>query len=135
MLTRGFLIIAVSVVAIASYVWFHMTYIMGVPVMLDMPFVLFHISLPIFILALLVGAAVLWTKTRHVAALIQLIACSVTFILAIVDEIARYLGPDGPLYKLTRRSPVQAVVQSVILVCCIAFPVAYIWYARAQKRI
>jgi hypothetical protein len=133
---RVFLVIAASLVAVASYVWFHMRYVMGVPVMLDMPFVIFHMSVPIIVVAFLVGAAVLWTNTRHMAVLLQLVSCCVMFFIFAVEELEKFLyHAEKPLLSELLRQPIlELVVQIVVFLCFIAFLTGYIWYARTAKR-
>jgi predicted membrane protein len=132
---RRRLIVTASFLAVGSYAWFRVAYERGAPALTDLPSDLMLILLPVVLLALVVGAAVLWGSTRHSAALAQLIACSVTFILAVVEETARYLGPESQLWQITHRPLVQLAVQSIILVCLLAFAAAYIWYAHTPKRI
>jgi hypothetical protein len=135
---RVFLIIVASVVAAAAYVWLHMRYVlMAVPEMSSMPFIIFNASLPLFLIALLIGAAALWKRTRHIGALLQLVACSITFALAALEEFGRFLDhPDTSQVSEFMRQPVpRAFEQITVLFCFIAFLTGYIWHARATKSI
>jgi phosphoglycerol transferase MdoB-like AlkP superfamily enzyme len=135
---RVFLIILACLAAAAGYLWLHMRYaLMAIPVLHDMPFIIFNASLPIFVLLLLIGAAALWKRTRHVGALLQLLACCITFALAALEEIGRFLDhPDtSQLSEFMRLPGPRLFEQITVLLCFIAFLVGYIWHARAPKSI
>jgi hypothetical protein len=134
---RVLLISVAGLLAVASYAWFHITYIMGVPVAWDMPFVLFHTLLPLMVLALLVGTIVLWANTKHVAALLQLVSCGITFLLLALEEAGKYLdhAEKPQLSEFMREPPLRLVMQIIVHLCFIAFLTGYIWYARIAKRI
>ncbi len=135
---RRFLIIVAGLAAVAGYVWFHITYvIMAVPVAWDMPFILFHTLLPLMIFALFVGAIVLWTHTRHIAALLQVVSCGLTFMLAAVEEVGKVLdhADKSQLSEFMRQPAPRLVVQIVVFLCFIAFLTGYIWHARTAKNI
>src|SRR5436190_19644602 len=106
MLTRVSLIIVVSVLAAAGYLWLHMRYVVaGVPEMYDVPFILFTASVPLFVLALLIGATALWRRTRHVAALLQFIPCCITFTVVALEATAKFLDhvEDSPVSEFIRQ--------------------------------
>ena len=135
---RVTLVIVAAVVAVAGFLWLHMRYVIGaVPVMHDIPFVIFDASLPIFVLVLLVGAALLWTRTRHISALLQLIPCCILFVLAALDELRRFLdrADNSQLSDLMRQSATRVFVQITGLLCFVFFLVGYIWNARRPNRI
>src|SRR6266536_6606933 len=100
-----------------------------------MPALFFHYVLPIFFLIVLVGAVVLWSKTRQAAALMQMIACSVIVALIAVDQVADYLmRADKPqLWDAIHRSDVQLGGQIAFIICFIALPVGYLWYALTRE--
>jgi hypothetical protein len=135
---RVLLISVAGLLAVASYAWFHITYvIMGIPVAHDIPFVLFHTLLPIMVLALLVGAIVLWIRTRHVGALLQLVSCCITFVLAAVEEMGKVLdhADKSQLSEFMRQPAPRFAGQIVLILCFIAFLTGYIWHARTAKSI
>ncbi len=97
----------------------------------------FYGLLPFLLLTLLVGAAILWTRTKRCAALIQLIACSIVSVLVAVDQLAFYLdsASRSGLLQLIRNPHVELVGQILIIASFVTFPGAYIWYVVRQKRI
>lgn len=94
-------------------------------------------ALPFLLLVLVVGAAVLWTRTKRPAALIQFIASSVVFVLVVLEQVAKYLDSIGKpaLWQSIRDPQAESVAQILIIVSFVAFPAAYIWDAFRQKRI
>jgi hypothetical protein len=127
-----------GLLAVACYAWLHIRYvIMAIPVAHDIPFVLFHTLLPVMLLALLVGALMLWSRTRHVAALLQLVSCCLIFVLAVVEEVGKVLdhADKSQLSEFMLQPAPRFAGQIVVFLCFIAFLTGYIWYARTIKRI
>src|SRR3954447_16082149 len=95
---------------------------------------LFFNLLPLIFLCLVVGAAVLWKKTRHTAALLQLIASSLIFVLLAVESLAHYLVSAGKseLLGVIYGPHVQPVGQIAFLIAFVVFPVGYLWYALSH---
>jgi hypothetical protein len=102
-----------------------------------MPAFFFDYVLPIFFLVVLVGAVVLWSKTRQAAALMQVIACSVIVALIAVEQVANYLmrAEKPQLWDSIHRPDVQLSGQIAFIICFIALPVGYLWYALIRERI
>jgi hypothetical protein len=98
---------------------------------------LFEILLPVVLLILVVGAAILWTKTRGMAVLLQLIAFSLAFLLQLVQSLAHYLMKFGKsaLFDVTNTESWRGVAQIGFLIILITLPVGYLWYALSHKRI
>ena len=92
---------------------------------------------PSFIfLALVIGAAELWTKTKRAAVLLQLIGCSLTFILLILERLANYLA------RFDKRALFNAIhfdfrgfTTGLVFLALLAFTIGYLWYAFSEKRI
>jgi hypothetical protein len=98
---------------------------------------LFEVLLPVVFLILVVGAAILWAKTRRAAVLLQLIGFSLAFLLQLVQSLANCLMKFGEsaLYDATNTESWRGVSQIGFLVIVIAFPAGYLWYALSHKRI
>ena len=91
---------------------------------------------PIVMGAVLFGAFVLWSRTRHSAALIQLITSAIVFGLTVLDDIGRVLDDYGmPQLLGFVRYRIHFPLQMIYVACLVTLPAAYIWYARSQKRI
>jgi hypothetical protein len=92
---------------------------------------LFFNLLPFIFLCLVVGAAVLWKKTKRAAVLLQLIASSLIFVLLAVESLAHYLVSIGKsqLLDVIYGPHVQPVGQIAFLVAFVVFTVGYLWYA------
>ncbi|PYI92772.1 MAG: hypothetical protein DME97_08075 [Verrucomicrobia bacterium] len=101
-----------------------------------MPALLFRYVLPFFFLVALVGAAVLWTKTRRAAALVQMIACLVIFLILALEQVAEYLmrAAKPQLLNFINGADMQFGGQILLIICFVALPIGYLWYALTQKR-
>ena len=89
----------------------------------------------IFIVGL--GAAILWMRTKRFAVLLQLIACSVAFLLLSAEPAGQFLqrtGSEQLIFFIHRPDVVQVTV-AVLVICMILFPVGYLWYALHKKSI
>lgn len=97
----------------------------------------FNFVLPFILVLFTVGAAVLWTRTRRIAAAVQLVACFIILLDLVVEHVADYLmrAEKPQLFDLMHRSDVLLGGQIVLLICILAFPVSYVWYAFTQERI
>jgi hypothetical protein len=94
--------------------------------------------LPGMTLLLLIGAIILWRKTKRASALLQLFAASVLFLFIWLELIAQFLAivcHRTQLLDALRGSRVQTVGWIALLISGFAFLVGYIWYAVAHKRI
>ena len=98
---------------------------------------LFWGLLPFLAVTLLIGAAVLWLRTKRVPALVQVIACVVVLMLAALEALAKYLdGHQRPSLLHFLNAPlVQFIAQLLIIICFVGFPAAYVWHAFTAKRI
>ena len=95
------------------------------------------IILPLLFVLLTTGAAVLSRRTRRVPAVVQFVACFIILVTLLVEHAANYLmRVEKPqLFDLIHRSDVLLGSQIVLIICFLAFPVSYLWYALTQKRI
>jgi hypothetical protein len=89
-------------------------------------------------LLLVIGATILWRRTGRASALVQLIAVSVLFLLACVDDLGRFLlitgGHDALIEALhTRQAESFASLASYL--SSLAFLIGYIWHAISCRRI
>ena len=102
-----------------------------------MPFWFIDVVLWIVFSTVLVGAAVLWFKTRHPAVLVQLIASALVIVLRALEQLASYRIRSGrpQLYDAIHTENLLLVGQLAFMLCFLAFPVGYLWYAVGQKRI
>jgi hypothetical protein len=91
----------------------------------------------IFIVAL--GAAILWMRTKGLAALLQLIASSVAFLLVASEPLAQFLQGVGSeqLVFFIHRPDVVRITVILLVICMILFPIGYLWHALhpGTKRI
>jgi hypothetical protein len=95
---------------------------------------LYTIAPGVLMLCVVVGAVLLWKRTRHASALVQLVAASllvmdwaITGIYELASESNTWLG--------TRfwSEPFQTVRHFTVSVALVVFPIAYLWYAFTQK--
>jgi MFS-type transporter involved in bile tolerance (Atg22 family) len=109
----------------------------GRPVVTDAPVVIADTLLLVVVLALTTGAALLWIRTKHPAALIQLITASVIAVLALVEHVAKVLNDAQMprLFEFIRQPQSQFAFQIIGLLCFVTFPAAYIWYAHNREHI
>jgi hypothetical protein len=98
---------------------------------------LFWALMPFLALTLVIGAAVLWLRTKRLPALIQVITSGVVLALVALEALARYLDehqmPD--LLQFFRLPLVELVEQIIIIIGFVDFPAAYLWHAFTEKRI
>ena len=96
-----------------------------------------RLLLPLFMLTFVIGAAVLWARTKRFAALVQCIACSLIFLFLLADLVAFHLMPTGKpeLLDFMRDPNVRRVGEVVLIICLFGFPGGYLWYALREKRI
>jgi hypothetical protein len=93
---------------------------------------------PAITLLLLVGAIILWRRTKRASALLQLFAASGLFLFMWLELIAQFLAivcHRTQLLDALRGSHVQTAEWIVLLISGFAFPVGYLWYALTQERI
>jgi hypothetical protein len=98
---------------------------------------LFFILFLLLLLAIVVGAALLWARTNRLPALIQMIACSVVFLMLASKQVAIHLRAAGmpAFYDFTGEPIIERITEITLPICFIAFSIGYLWYALTQKRI
>ena len=98
---------------------------------------LFWALMPFLALALLIGAAVLWSRTKRLPALIQVISSAVVLALVALEALAKYLDEhQNPSLRQFLDTPlVEFIGQVIIIIGFVAFPAAYLWHAFTEKRI
>jgi hypothetical protein len=82
-----------------------------------------------------IGALLLWTRTKSAAALVQLVAASLLFVdwaVFAIYQLCLRIEPFG-LDPVATPEPFQAARRIVVLVALVAFPIAYVWYAFTLK--
>ena len=98
---------------------------------------LFWGLMPFLAVTLLIGGAVLWSRTKRIPALIQVIACGLVLGLAALEELAKYVDRHQrpSLQNFLNVPLVQFIAEVVIIICFVSFPAAYVWHAFTAKRI
>jgi hypothetical protein len=137
MLKRPLLAYVACLLIAACYAWLRVTRLLGTPDTLDVPRIVIDMLMLVMVGALVYGAWLLWRTTRHLGALLQLITSAIVFAFGALDQFAKALDDAHmpQVWDFIRRPPVEFAVQVVFLLCMIAFPAAYIWYAHSRKSI
>src|SRR4051794_6381174 len=98
-----------------------------------MPFLGLLIFFPV---ALLIGAGVIWLRTKRLPVLIQLISSGLLVAMISLEALARYMydhEKTGP-WQFLRWSSVELVEQIVVIIALVGFPAGYLWHAFTEKR-
>ncbi len=134
---RIVLIYAACWIAGTCYAWLRLAREFGItPALVALPSMMLDRAAIIVMGAVLFGAFALWSRTRHRAALIQLVTSAIVFVLTGLDEVGRVLDDYGmPRLLDLVRLRISLALHVIYVACLIALPAAYIWYARSQKRI
>jgi uncharacterized membrane protein len=95
------------------------------------------ILIPAILLALVVGSAILWRKTKRLSVLLQLIAFALSFGLVAVNSVAKCLSHVGRFGLVDAIHKPTAVSVTLFLfgISFAAFSAGYIWYAVTRERI
>ncbi|HMG06401.1 MAG TPA: hypothetical protein VK581_13160 [Chthoniobacterales bacterium] len=98
---------------------------------------LFIIFFLLLLLTIAVGATLLWARTKRLPALIQVIACSVVFLMLASKQVAIHLRAAGmpAFYDFTGEPIIERITEITLPICFIAFSVGYFWHALTQRRI
>jgi hypothetical protein len=91
-----------------------------------------------FAVLLLVGAAILWRRTKRASSLLQLIACSVFFVVIGLEQVAQFLAivcGRTEFLDALRTSSYASVQWVAFVISAVGFPIGYTWYAITHKRI
>ena len=98
-----------------------------------------HFMPVLWLLCIVVGALLLWRRTKHIAALAQFVAAAGFFVCIFVDWLREFSAPppfDTSWFaKLVWSSHLSDFGFIVMIICVLVFPIAYLWYAITQKRI
>jgi hypothetical protein len=104
------------------------------------PIILVREMIPtVVLLCVVVGSSLLWTRTKRVPALLQLIASSVLLLETLLENfrtIANITPYDSWWFSrlLWSRAFADTMIP-VTMVCVIIFAAAYLCYALGHKRI
>jgi hypothetical protein len=93
---------------------------------------------PTLTLLLLIGAVILWRKTKRLSVLLQLFAASVLFVVIWLELLAQFLAivcGRTEFLDALRTSTYMSVQWVAFVISGFAFPIGYICYAITHKRI
>ena len=82
-----------------------------------------------------IGAGVLWTRTKRLPALLQLIMGGIDFFLLAAKQVALYLRAAGKtdFYDFTCDPNVEEASGITLMISVAVFPILYLWYALGEK--
>jgi TRAP-type mannitol/chloroaromatic compound transport system permease large subunit len=90
------------------------------------------------LLCVVVGAALLWIRTKRTSAMLQMVASVLLFLGMALDRVRwQFVTPyDNSAFADVLRSESMRIVMLLApLLGLTVFSISYLWYARAQKRI
>ncbi len=88
-------------------------------------------------LGIAVGALLLWMRTRHVAAFVQVFAAIPFFVCSTLHSLCSLVNPfdKSPVSRFVWSHALQDATVTAAFLSSIVFGIGYLWYAISQKPI